>query len=275
MQCGNNMKQIGLALHNYHAMHEKLPFGASGIQSNVAGGTWAAFILPQLEQQNAYDRFDFKLPLNDAKNAPALKTVVPNYLCPTDPASRDPISKKHHAYTVLTEVAKISYFGSLGPSHMDSCADCPDPTPGKDNYCCRLSWSFGSLPNTSLGVTPGTFPGMIARHPVSISFDQVRDGLSNTFLVGETVADQCGFNGAFANNFSVSSTAIALNRLESDNGVNTTPALTKACGFKSLHPGGAMFILGDGSVHFIAASIDYRLYNELGSRAGGEVVTLP
>ena len=153
MQCGNNLKQIGLALHNYHTAHEKLPFGASGIQSNVPGGTWGAFILPHLEQQNAYDRFDFTLPLVHANNALALKTVVPVYLCPTDPASQNPISKKHHAFTSLVEVAKISYFGSLGPAHMDSCADCPNGTPGADNYCCRPSWSFGSLPNTSLGMS--------------------------------------------------------------------------------------------------------------------------
>ena len=49
----------------------------------------------------------------------------------------------------------------------------------------------------------------------------------------------------------------------------------RTCGFKSLHPGGANFCMGDGSVHFFAESIDYRLYNNLGTRAGGEVVEYP
>jgi hypothetical protein len=185
------------------------------------------------------------------------------------------VRTNHHAGVPLAQVAKLSYVGSMGPTHMDSCADCADTTPGANNYCCRLGWSFGSLPNSGLGISAGTFPGMICRHPVSITFDDVRDGLTNTFLVGETVPDQCGFNGAYANNFSVSSTSIILNLLQSDNGNNSGPALVKACGFKSLHPGGAHFILGDGSVHFIAETIDYKLYNELGSRASGEVVTLP
>ena len=47
------------------------------------------------------------------------------------------------------------------------------------------------------------------------------------------------------------------------------------CGFKSLHPGGANFVLADGSVQFLPTAIDYRLYNNLGTRAGGEAVTLP
>ena len=48
-----------------------------------------------------------------------------------------------------------------------------------------------------------------------------------------------------------------------------------ACGFKSRHPGGAMFCMADGSVHFVSEAIDYRLYNELGTRDGGEVASLP
>jgi prepilin-type N-terminal cleavage/methylation domain-containing protein len=275
MQCSNNLKQIGLAMHNYHLTSSALPFGASGIQSNTPGGTWAAFILPQLEQTNAYNLFDFKVPMSHANNVVAIRTLVPVYLCPTDPGAREPISKTHHAGVKLNEVARISYFGSLGPCHVDSCADCPNGTPGPNNYCCRNGWSFGSLPNSGLNIAAGTFPGLLARHPVSIEFGEVTDGLTNTFLVGETLSKQCGFNGAYANNFSVTSTAIALNVLIPDNGVNTTPGLTKSCGFKSLHTGGAQFVMGDGSVHFVSESIDYRLYNELGSRNGGETVTVP
>ena len=60
---------------------------------------------------------------------------------------------------------------------------------------------------------------------------------------------------------------------ESDEGVNSK--WWTACGYKSRHPGGANFCLGDGSVQFLSEAIDYRVYNELGSKAGGEVVTLP
>ena len=211
MQCGNNLKQIGVAMHNYHDAHGALPYGASEIQNNKPGGSWGAFILPYLEQQPAYEQFDFTIPMLHANNAEAVKTVVPVYLCPTDPGSSNPISTVHCATFPLPEVAKISYFGSMGPTHMGSCGDCPDPTPSASNYCCRLSWFFGSFEKADLGVSPGQFPGMICRWPRSIKFSAVRDGLSNTLLVGETIPDHCCFNGAYVNNFTVTSTAIVLN----------------------------------------------------------------
>jgi prepilin-type processing-associated H-X9-DG protein len=72
----------------------------------------------------------------------------------------------------------------------------------------------------------------------------------------------------------VAGTAIPLNTMEeSQPGVNDLWYL--ACGFKSRHPGGAHFALADGSVRFVSETIDYRVYNELGSRAGGETVSIP
>ena len=77
---------------------------------------------------------------------------------------------------------------------------------------------------------------------------------------------------------SISPTTIPLNTFESDGPGGQHAAGTSwwtTSGFKSRHPGGANFCMGDGSVHFITETIDYRLYNELGSRAGGEVASLP
>ena len=273
VQCNNNLKQIGVAMHNYHSAHGRLPYGASAIFDHEPGGSWGAFILPYLEQQPAFDQFDFSVAMTHANNAEAIKTVVPVYLCPTDPGSSNPINTRHCARIPVPEVAKISYFGSMGPTHMGTCADCPDPTPNDSNYCCRLSWNFGSQANAGLDVSVGQFPGMICRWPRSIKFSAVRDGLSNTLLVGETIPDHCCFNGAYVNNFTVTSTAIVLNLLVPDDGSGDDYPV--ACGFKSMHPGGAHFVMGDGSVHFISESIDYRLYNELGSRAGDEPVSIP
>jgi prepilin-type N-terminal cleavage/methylation domain-containing protein len=274
-QCSNNLRQIGLAMHSYHDTHKELPHGASGIQSNVPGAPWAALILSFMEGQQVYDAFNFNIPVSHPLNMEARRRVVSGYLCPTDPGSTEPLNQQHLAAVSLGQVSRISYFGSLGPTHIDSCADCPNQIPGDSNYCCRLSWSFGSLANASLGIKPGQFPGMFVRWPRGIKFREVTDGLSSTFLVGETVSTHCGFNGAFVNNFSVSSTAITLNILEEDKGINSTPALTRSCGFKSLHPGGAHFLMGDASVQLVNEAIDYRLFNALGSRAGGETASLP
>jgi hypothetical protein len=81
----------------------------------------------------------------------------------------------------------------------------------------------------------------------------------------------------FSQNFPVSGTSIPLNLME-DCGAGKPGAGSnwyRTCGFKSKHPGGASFALGDASVRFIPATIDYRIYNEIGSRAGNEVVIVP
>ena len=64
-QCSNNLKQIGLAMHNYHDAHGGLPFGAAGVFDNVPGATWGGAILPYLEDQSAFDQFDFNFPMLD------------------------------------------------------------------------------------------------------------------------------------------------------------------------------------------------------------------
>ncbi|MFW5693503.1 MAG: DUF1559 domain-containing protein, partial [Thermoguttaceae bacterium] len=89
MQCSNNLKQIGLALHNYHTAHKTLPYGANFGQGT--GATWAAMILPYLEQQNVYDAFDFTLPVWHEQNEQAVQSVIPAYICPSDPASSEPL----------------------------------------------------------------------------------------------------------------------------------------------------------------------------------------
>ena len=91
--CANNLKQIGLALHNYHAANNTLPFGApfKNNSTNPVTGTWAAFILPFLEQQNVYEMFNFKYGMSDSRNAPAAAVVVPVFACPSDPQSSKPI----------------------------------------------------------------------------------------------------------------------------------------------------------------------------------------
>jgi prepilin-type processing-associated H-X9-DG protein len=99
-------------------------------------------------------------------------------------------------------------------------------------------------------------------------------------MAGETLPSHSVYNGAYMNNYPLSPTNIPLNTLLSDDGIDAPGAngLHKwqhTMGFKSLHPGGANFVMADGSVHFLTDTIDYQLYNELGTRAGGETAELP
>jgi len=151
---------------------------------------------------------------------------------------------------------------------MDQCPFCPDGTPSPTNYCCQ-GWNFGT--GAGGGAAAGTFAGMFGRTDVTlIKVASVSDGLSNTIMVGETLPGQCTFMGLYSQNFPLTGTSIPLNTMETAVDANWF----RTCGFKSLHPNGANFAMGDGSVRFIATTIDYRLYNELGTRAGGEPVSL-
>lgn len=268
MQCTNNLKQIGLALHNYHCSVGCLPFASAW--SVAQTGTWAAFILPYLEQQPLYDQFDFSKNMKDPLNEPAVTTVVSAYICPTDPRGRDPIMD-YRCNSNPSPSMTLWYPVSMGPTHNYHCVFCAEgkssPT-DPDSYCCQ-GWSYGTL-NPSDNST-----GMFGRYPSRTRLDDVKDGLSNTIMAGETLPGHCIHNVAFGDNFPLAGTTIPINVME---GKGTTTHGTnphqRCCGYKSLHPGGANFVMGDGSVHFLPESVNYRLYNELGTRSGGEVATL-
>ncbi len=271
-QCSNNLKQIGIGLQNYHDAHKKLPFGSS-YNPNVTGN-WCAFLLPFIEEQNSYNLFNFNVPLYAAGNANAALSIVTTYICPTDPQSASPIlnNRMEIGFNNPANVLGLWYPASMGPTQPDDCPFCPTDSPSSTNYCCQ-GCSFGTFSFCPNDPGPGNSAGMFGRYQRSFSFREVTDGLTHTFMVGETIPGHCAWNGAFNSNFPVLPTTIPLNTLVSDNGTGGNYPTT--CGFKSFHSGGANFVMGDGSVHFIDDSIDYRLYNQLGTRAGGEQVALP
>jgi prepilin-type processing-associated H-X9-DG protein len=156
---------------------------------------------------------------------------------------------------------------------MDACPFCPaGSTPSNANYCCQGN-NFGT--GAGNGYPRGSSVGMFGRSIKSIRLAEVTDGLSNTFMAGETIPKHCTFMGVFSLNFPVSGTSIPLNTMEDASSTYPNPVnWFRTCGYKSFHPGGANFCLGDGSVRFVPRTIDYRLYNNLGTRGGGEVVTL-
>ena len=279
MQCSNNLKQIGLALHNYHAAKDTLPFATA--YPKGSNGTWAAFILPFLEQQTLFDWFDFTKPVFDSANQNAVTTIVSAYICPSDPQSSQPIltNRGDAGVTNPSSCLGLWYPMSIGPTHPDKCAFCSDPVPSSTNSCCQAC-DFGSYGKGSEWwrsdcsvATSGNSVGMFGRYPVGYNFSEVRDGLSNTIMAAETLPGHYIWNGAYCTNFPVVSTEIPLNTMESDEGQPQN--WWRVSGYKSMHPGGANALIGDGSVCFFAQTIDYTLYNNLGTRAGGEAVLLP
>jgi prepilin-type N-terminal cleavage/methylation domain-containing protein/prepilin-type processing-associated H-X9-DG protein len=268
-QCQNNLKQISLAIHNFEGIHKRFPHG-TGVCCTPTGPNWTVSIMPYAELGNVVTSLDLTIAtgLKNPVNAQAVQGRVPLFICPSDPASGNPVMTRFAAHNASPAHA-LWYPASMGPTHMDQCPFCPNSTPSSTNYCCQ-GWNFGTQPGG--GFPAGSFTGIFGRTDiVSIRPASVTDGLSNTFMVGETLPKGCTFMGLYSQNFPLSGTTIPLNWMEEAVDVNWF----RTCGFKSMHPSGANFAMGDGSVHFVSQGIDYRVYNELGSRAGGEVAQLP
>jgi len=271
-QCGNNLRQLATGLHSYHASHGSLPAGAPGCCARP-GHTWVTSLLPHVEQPALADRIDITIPLRDHPQS-VVTTVVPVLVCPSD--GTGPVFATRFARDNPATAMGLWYLAAAGPLHPDDCGYCP---PGSDAWCC-VSRNYGTLPDEGGHATAVALPGMFGRSHRTVNFNAVRDGLSNTLLLGETLPDDCWFISAFATNFTVGVTNIPLNTRETtrdpaDPSRHYTGNWYRACGFKSAHGMAIGFALADGSTRFIADTIDFRLVNELGSRAGGEAVTLP
>lgn len=276
-QCKNNMKQIGLALHNYESTHGMLPFGTPNCCVNN-GFNWAVMTFPFMDMGNLYNSMD---PSGNLRNTPvnqaaARRGAYPAWICPSDPAGSNPIMNRFPNHNV-TPGHGLWYAGSIGPTKMDQCPFCPLGNVASDtNYCCQGN-NFGT--GAGGGYPQGSSVGMFGRSYKAIKFRDVTDGMSNTFMMGETMPGHCDFLGLFSLNFPLSGTGIPLNMMESNVAGAPGATITRAsgtnwfrvCGFKSMHVGGSHFAMGDGSVRFMSASMDYRIYNHLGTRAGNEV----
>jgi prepilin-type processing-associated H-X9-DG protein len=151
-------------------------------------------------------------------------------------------------------------------------SDFPPAGPGGERY---KSDCYGNsrAPCVQKGFGVGMFqrgPSESGGHGKSIR--AVTDGLTGTFMVGETLPGHCVWNCVFCLNFPITSTHIPINNMERDDGV--PQIYWRTSGYKSMHPGGVNMLMGDGSVHFVPATIDYFVYNELGTTAGGEAPTI-
>ena len=289
MQCSNNLKQIGTALHTYHSANRKLPFGSSDPYDNTFGSNWALAILPQMEQIAVFERLNFNIPLCNEPNATVAKTVISAFACPSDPWASKPILP-NRGWAPASSLKPVNvnpdssmglwYMGSIGPTHPDGCPYCLNTTSGNDNWCCRGN-SWGTQAEPTKGIPVANAVGMFHRYPKPISFREVTDGLSKTIMVGESIPSHSMYNGVFCPNHPLCTMSIPLNTMYSDGALDGhydsvgAPTQMRSSGFKSLHPGGAGFLIGDGSVQFIVESIDHKLFCELGTRNSGEAVGLP
>lgn len=251
MTCKSNLKQIGLALHHYHDVSQMLPPGWVGVDSAIGlpdaegppGWGWAARILPFLEQSNlSRNLVNLNLPVAHPNNQSARLTVLPIYLCPTDPGSNVWELEAEDGSGPLVTLAKSNYLGVFGTFDIED-----DPSAGE-----------------------GVF-----HHNSVIHFASIRDGLSYTFMVGE----RCSFLGYSTWTGVVPDGEEAMDRIVGicDLPPNPHPDDYADPGemddFSSFHRTGTQFLFADGSVKWIHQNIDIDVYHALATREAGDLAS--
>jgi prepilin-type N-terminal cleavage/methylation domain-containing protein/prepilin-type processing-associated H-X9-DG protein len=272
--CSGNLRQLATAMHNYHHINGRLPMGAdcTVAQRISRCHTWVEYLVPFINQQAVYDKIDFRLNTNVAPNSAALNDLlIPSLLCPSDPKAGLFDNKRWLAqYTpgpAGTYSMGQSYSPSGGPLHMNWC---PIPAMTPNINCLSAG---GGARRGSNGVSLGA-PGMFAGGPVAYGFDHCTDGLSNTFLIGETLPQYSDFAYYFVSHMNVATTNVLPNTAEAAHATCTWECYAPTGGFNSRHPGGVQVMMADGSSRWVGDGIDYRLYQFLGNRKDGQIASL-
>ena len=264
-QCKNNLKQIGLAIHNYESTHRVLPPSST---SGFGRGVWlypgsgpsdpdvhlhsfASLILPYLDAANLYDQIDYHVSALDPVNQDSASQILPFYRCP----SYDGLSYSDDPFYVTTV--------------------------GYDRFAIRNYVALGA--RTVVGLS-GAIPAEGVMYPGSRStFKNITDGATNTLMIAETREEKAavwidGTSAAVAARWmqplppTFAGDSVSINYEPYFQGGVFPDSIGQNWGPSSLHTGGAYHLLCDGSVHFLSDSLDVNLYDALVSRNDGEVV---
>jgi prepilin-type N-terminal cleavage/methylation domain-containing protein/prepilin-type processing-associated H-X9-DG protein len=296
-RCSNNLKQFGLALHSYANTNDgKLPPGGRVRNADWSQdqGSWLVYTLPYMEQEALYQFYAPQLQ-PDGPGGPYSIESIPNWNQQPNPAyMRCP--SDDHDYTTWPA---CSYVGSIGPQCVNSACGfqpyqwslCSSPGPATAPPGVETSIPFGSDGAYS---NNANLRGCFSRLGTPVALRDIMDGTSNTILVGEVRPNEHDFMAkpswyggytshwsAFNGGSSHASTLAPINyRTDQQVACGSDPQRSwqnwnLSWGFKSRHTGGANFLFGDGSVHFLSEQIDYTTYQYLGDRMDGQSLPAP
>ncbi|MCH2121964.1 MAG: DUF1559 domain-containing protein [Pirellulaceae bacterium] len=242
--CGNNMKQIGLAMHLYHDTNRAFPAGSL---PSFASGLTA--VLPFIEQNSTYQLYDFNQYYASPFNQAVLDQKISVFLCPSMFLPRS--------------VPNSSVNETGGPS----------------SYLLNEGSRGYMRPND--GIFAVIWP-RYGYHNVTVRFGDVGDGTSNTFLAGETTYDMQDYlwsrysAPSLAGSPRYGSARWGVGYPGVSMGNTSTPfnlhSVANRTGFQSMHPQGANFLRVDGSVDFVSDSINRNTYIGLSTRHTGEIL---
>lgn len=283
-QCKNQLKQIGLAIHNYESTHTCFPPGQIRLQfasmPRVRGWSMYVQLLPYFDQAPVYHQWNFTDPLANESNGNT-SLILPVLLCPSATLAQNPYTKPNGARYALT-----SYCGNGGTQSHPPASSSGD------------------------GVFAGSGPPITTPPTRQYGLVRIRDlidGASNTLLLGERSHFDPNYDSFFANGYATNPmggwgywsptggqlglTDVTLSSFAKINyrlpfdfanrpGSITSAAtfeasvesINRLCAYGSQHTGGAQFTLADGSTRFISENIDMTVLRALCTRMGNEVV---
>jgi prepilin-type N-terminal cleavage/methylation domain-containing protein len=278
--CTSNIRQIGLALHAYHAAWGSLPPGNFNDTANMcpgmvrdeglptsdsmAYGNWLIATLPYVEQNALFDRYDLRYHNDAPENQLVRETTVPVYACPSDcDVATRAIPAAGPAYWTQVKYAPGCYRAVSGRS--DDGLNFLDSETLLLNDCHRTS--RGPIHVVGIG------------HYATESFADIVDGLSSTLLVGEsTTSSHVGYRTFWAYPYAFFSLSAAVaqsrtlwgdfDRCKTTGGTGGNRPCERQWG--SFHPGGLNFVCCDGAVHWFSTGVDTTLLGNLATIDGGE-----
>ncbi len=243
-ECQNNLRQIGIAINLHVDRHGTLPVGCIGCRPRAVADqppvvlryiAWNVQLLPQLEEERLWQKFDFSLPSYHATNRPVAATLVPAFLCPS---TTDP--NLFSSQNVWKGAAFSDYGGVYGVEDKTDDTTMIDPT------------ATQTLREERLGVM---------LYEVPIAPKQIADGLSKTASVAEVGLRRYSAETEWVNGNNIFAK-------EASTPINGPVELINEIG--SPHPGGASLAFCDARVEFISESIDQAVVNAMLTKAGGE-----
>ena len=283
MQCGNNLKQLGLALHNYHDTVGTLPPGktAAGFDPYSTGFSGFALLLPYIEQDNLQRQINFSVPANNVANDGPRGVTVKTFLCPSDPVSVVPVGfagqnyRLNQGYNILFSGIPTGQNASMppadGPFWDNSRVRLTDITDGTSNTVAVAEKLKGDFSNTIITARTDTF--LIPDYPDNPNWwVQSCESLdiSSLNVQGNSDIGQQWLTGSHSNS-GYYHTNVPNKRSCKPSALGGRVATLAS----SAHTGygGVNVVMCDGSVRFVPNSITLSAWRAMGSRAMGEVNT--
>jgi prepilin-type N-terminal cleavage/methylation domain-containing protein/prepilin-type processing-associated H-X9-DG protein len=291
-QCVNNLKQIGLAVHNYQSSNNCLPYGMKG----CCWGTWLVPILPGIEQQalfnawnsggnNTSTAYDTVLRYGGAANATVVSRRISAYLCPSDGNNTALTGVYNNTINgTLFQVTSQNYVANFGNVSQ---FQIPLTVGG-------VTYQFLGAPFSDIGSPTPDISTATTNEGAStptVDFAGITDGLSNTMMFSEVVVptqtphyDLRGYSwyayGASFSGFITPNSTQPDSQFSSGycNNVGNNPPCTGGTlgvvvAARSRHPGGVNVGMCDGSVKFMKNSVSPTTYMALSSARGNEVIS--